>query len=136
MRFDILGLLVNTLTANYEYSYSNKENLPLPIQMKLPKKRSTFFWIFVFEFSNLHSISNVLKKTWAFYVNYFWSYWLRKMRLFNYITGFVSENPLAVNASTSPKNSWNLQKSTFNLLFHHSEPNWFRKSYFSWDLRF
>ena len=38
IRSEILGLLVNTLTANYEYSRSNEENLPLPIQMKLSKK--------------------------------------------------------------------------------------------------
>ena len=38
MRSEFLGLLLNTLTANYEYSRSNRENLPLPIQIKLTKK--------------------------------------------------------------------------------------------------
>ena len=38
IRSDISGLLVDTLTANYQYSRSNRENLPLPIQMKLSKK--------------------------------------------------------------------------------------------------
>ena len=38
IRSEILGLLVKTLTANYEYSRSNRENLPLPIQIKLSKK--------------------------------------------------------------------------------------------------
>ena len=33
---EILGLLDNMLTANYEYSCSNKENLPF--QIKLSKK--------------------------------------------------------------------------------------------------
>ena len=33
IRSEILGLLVITLTANYEYSRSNRENLPLPIQL-------------------------------------------------------------------------------------------------------
>ena len=37
-RSEILGLLVNTFTANYEYSCSNRENLRLPIQIKLSKK--------------------------------------------------------------------------------------------------
>ena len=37
-RSEISGLLVNTLTANYDYSRSNRENLPLPIQIKLSKK--------------------------------------------------------------------------------------------------
>ena len=35
---EILGLLHNTLTANYEYSRSNRENLQFPIQIKLSKK--------------------------------------------------------------------------------------------------
>ena len=38
----ILGLLINKLTADYEYSRSNKENLPPPIYMQLPKKPKTF----------------------------------------------------------------------------------------------
>ena len=43
----------------------------------------------------------------------------------------LSEKPLAVNVLTSPKYSWNLQKSTFILLFLHSQPKWVRKSLFS-----
>ena len=39
IRSEILGLLVNRLTANYEYSHSNTENIPLPIQIKLSKKQ-------------------------------------------------------------------------------------------------
>ena len=41
-RSQLLGLLGNTLTANYEYSRSNRENLPLPIQIKLSKKDKPF----------------------------------------------------------------------------------------------
>ena len=47
MTFEILGLLVNTLTANYEFSRSNRENSPLPIQMQLFKKPKIFCGIFV-----------------------------------------------------------------------------------------
>ena len=42
VRSDILGLLVNTLTVNYEYSRSNRDNLPLPTQMQLWEKLDTF----------------------------------------------------------------------------------------------
>ena len=42
VRSEILGLLVNTLTADYEYSRSNTDNLPLPVQMQLPEKKETF----------------------------------------------------------------------------------------------
>ena len=34
----MLGLLDNTLTANYEYFQSNRENLHLPIEIKLSEK--------------------------------------------------------------------------------------------------
>ena len=40
-------MLVNTLTANYEYSRSNRENLPLPIQMQLSEKPKTFSEFFI-----------------------------------------------------------------------------------------
>ena len=36
---EILGLLVNTLTSNEEYSPHNSENLRQPIQMQLSKKQ-------------------------------------------------------------------------------------------------
>ena len=75
-------------------------------------------------------------KEWASYVKDFWSYWLRKMCLFKRITGFPSENTLAVDLWTSPKNSWNLQESDLIILFHHSELNWVRESSFSSDLKF
>ena len=39
--------LVNTLTANYEYSRSNIENLPSPVQMQLSKKSKIFCCIFL-----------------------------------------------------------------------------------------
>ena len=38
IRSEILWLLANTLTANYEYSGSNRENLRLRIQNQLQKK--------------------------------------------------------------------------------------------------
>ena len=47
IRSEILGLLVKTLTANYEYSRSNRENLPLRIQMQLSKKPKVICCIFV-----------------------------------------------------------------------------------------
>ena len=36
---------------------------------------------------------------------------------------------LAMDVLTSPKNSWNLQKSTFILLFHHFHEHWARKKF-------
>ena len=58
------------------------------------------------------------------------------MCLFNCTRGLDSEKPLAVNVLTSLKNSWNLQKSTLILLFHHSEQKSVWKSYFWSDATF
>ena len=58
------------------------------------------------------------------------------MCLFKCIIGLLSENPLLLNVLTSPKNSCNLHKNTFILLFQHFGPNWARKSYFQSHLRF
>ena len=58
------------------------------------------------------------------------------MCLFKCMTGFLYENPLAVKVLTNLKNSWILQKSSFILVFSHSEPNLVRTSYFESDMRF
>ena len=42
MRSGILELVVNRLTANYEYSWGNGENLLLPTQMQLSEKLNIF----------------------------------------------------------------------------------------------
>ena len=52
MRYEILGPLDNTLTANYESSHINRENLPLPNKAQLSQKLSSFCRIF-FAFLNL-----------------------------------------------------------------------------------
>ena len=39
--------MVNTLTANYEYSRSNTDNLPLPVQVQLSEKLKTFYQFFI-----------------------------------------------------------------------------------------
>ena len=124
------------MTANYKYSRSNGESLQLPIQIKLSEKPSTFFDIFLPFFESTLNLQCLKRKKRASSLKYFSSYWIRKMCLFNCITGIVSESPLVVNMLMSLENSWNLQKSTFILFFLHSVPNWVRKIYFSLDLWF
>ena len=46
-RSEILGPLVNMLTAQYKCSCSNRENLPLPIQMESSKKLKTICQSFI-----------------------------------------------------------------------------------------
>ena len=52
MRSEILGLLDNTLTANYEYSHINRGNWPLPNKAELSQKASIFCCMF-FKFLKL-----------------------------------------------------------------------------------
>ena len=60
----ILRLILNTLTADDEYSLLKKGNLTQPTQMQLSKKKDFcqhFFCIFL----NLDQILNIFKKIWA-----------------------------------------------------------------------
>ena len=52
VRSEILELLVNTLTANCEYSRSNTDKLQLPFQMQLSKQVKMFLH-FSLHFRNL-----------------------------------------------------------------------------------
>ena len=114
------------MTGYYQYCRSNKFNLTLAIQIKFINKASNFYFI----------VPKYLESKWASWSKYFWSYWPQNMCLFKSITGLLSENRLVVNVLTSPKNSWNLPKRTFIVLFHDFGTNSVRKSYFSSDVRF
>ena len=135
IRSEILELLDNTLTANYEYCRSNRQNLPLPIQIKLSEKNNVSFAYFFCIFGTYIKFPMFSKK-WASEVKYFWSYWLRRMCLFKCITGLVSENRLTMNVLTSPKNSWNMQKKTFTLFFIMLSQNELEKVIFNHMLDF
>ena len=52
---NILGLFVNTLTADDKYSLLKKDNLTQTIQMQLSEKQKTFSEFFV-HFQNLDQI--------------------------------------------------------------------------------
>ena len=42
MKYEILGLLVNTLATDEKYPVLNRDNLTIPIQMQLSQKQKTF----------------------------------------------------------------------------------------------
>ena len=46
-KFGIIGLFVNTWTADYEYPVPVGENLPFPIQIQLSPKQKAFSWFFI-----------------------------------------------------------------------------------------
>ena len=47
MKFEIIGLFVDTWTADYKYPVPGCENLPFPIQLQLSLKQKTFSGIFI-----------------------------------------------------------------------------------------
>ena len=57
----ILGVSVNTLSANNRYSVCSMENLPQTVQMQLSKKLKLFFNLLL-NFGIIHQILNILKK--------------------------------------------------------------------------
>ena len=46
-KFEMIGVFVNTWTADYKYSIPQCENLQFPIQMQLSEKPKTFSQLFV-----------------------------------------------------------------------------------------
>ena len=47
LKFGIIGLFVNTWTADYEYPVPVCENLLFPIQIQLSPKQKAFSWFFI-----------------------------------------------------------------------------------------
>ena len=67
---EILGVFVNTLTADGKYPVQGCENLHLPIQMHLSEKHKSFSE-FSFHFWILHQILNILKENIIVIANVF-----------------------------------------------------------------
>ena len=53
---EILGVFINTLTADDKYSHCNRKNLPDTIQLQFSNKRKTFSQ---FRAAYLKSVSNI-----------------------------------------------------------------------------
>ena len=47
VRSEVLGQLVNTLTADYKHSAQNRENLPQQVQTQISQERKTFYRFFI-----------------------------------------------------------------------------------------
>ena len=74
--FEIVGLFVNTLTANEKYSCYKREKSSQAFQMKLSKTQKSVMK-FLLHFWNIHQILNSLEKK----TNYIRHYWLQNISL-------------------------------------------------------
>ena len=128
VRSDILRLLLNTLIFNDKYSHSNMDNLWQQIHIELSQKLKTFCQTLIAFLESTLNLQHFEKKS---LIAQAFLKFLNLTDLLTYIhkrSSFWKASP--VNMFTSPKNCWNLQKSTFILLFHHSGANWVGKSHF------
>ena len=65
MTCKLLGIFVNTLTADEKYFLLNRGNLLQHFEMQLSQKQKTFSQTFFIDFRNLDSISKIFKKKMA-----------------------------------------------------------------------
>ena len=68
---EILGVFVNTLSADHKYPSQDCENLLLPIQMQLSGKKKKLFLEFFLHFWNVHQILSILKERMLVIANIF-----------------------------------------------------------------
>ena len=120
---EILGVFVNTLTADGKYRVQYCQNLQLPIQnnfLKNEKLFLSFFW-------NLHQILNVLIKTIIVIANVFRKLQTLKnlvwplSKTHRFRTPFASQH--VKESQILPKSPW----KRFYHVFHHSQGSWFWK---------
>ena len=102
VRCEIVGLIVNPLTADVKHSRHNTRNLVQPCQMHFLKNKTLAIHSLLY-LKNLHESLNIFKKNSASQLQYFRNYLLRKTGLIKCIAGPVSEHPSAVNVFTGPK---------------------------------
>ena len=72
-----LGLFLNTLTADHEYSLCNRENLSRSIQRQFSQKSKVFLNFFL-HFWNLHQILNFFLEKMTLIVHLFPKLWTAK----------------------------------------------------------
>ena len=61
----ILGVFINTLTADDNYPVPDYKNLQLPIEMQLSSKQTCFFQFFVPFLDSTSNFKHFLKKRWS-----------------------------------------------------------------------
>ena len=106
----ILGLFVNTLTADESYSLLNRDILSQRIEMQLSKKEKALcvcvspLWKYRSNFNYFKNNDDPHRLC---------NYQLRKTWLLKWLKSPVSEDPSTGNMLNGPKHCWNLNNSTF-----------------------
>ena len=132
LRYQILGLLVNTLPTDEKYPVLNRDNLTIPIHIQLSLKEKILCQFF----------TAFLKSRWIFELL------TKKMTLIDFVIpklrpletrwdkdlkSPISENPSTSNMVNVNKHCRNLYQSTFMIFIDHCEVNWLGKSLCFWE---
>ena len=78
LKYEILGLLVNTLATDEKYPVLNRENLTIPIQMQLSENKKSFSDFFAAFLKSSLNFEHFGKKRWTSHLLYFRNYGLWK----------------------------------------------------------
>ena len=131
----ILGLFVNTLTADEKYFLVTRENLTQHNQTQLSEKRKLFLNFFsvilkpilrfecfqkkitrtVYVFAELWPPKNAVR-------------WMSRKWLGKCLKSPISEDPSTSNMISRLKHCWNLHDSTFIKFIDHCEGNWVERN--------
>ena len=128
VRCKILGLFVNTLTAEYTYSRRNMQTFTQQVQTPLSLKQKPFSGFFIALLKSTWNGEHFQKKRRVFQLKYFRNYWLQKRWLLKCLKSITSEQLSVIKLLTGSKYCLNLHGTTIILFFHESGINWAGKS--------
>ena len=120
---EILGLFVNTMSADDKYCLHKEDNLLQSIEMQLSKNLKTFSEFCAPFLKSTFKFWSIWIKRWSSCLIYFENCWLSKTWLDKYLKIFVSEHRLKVNMLKGLKDCGNLHGSNVIVLLHHFEAN-------------
>ena len=96
LKFEILGVFVNTYTPDDKYPVGDCENLQFPIQMILSLKKKKILY-FLFNLWNLDQTFNIFGKKMIVTANVYPKLKTLKTWVDHSLKSALSEQPLAVN---------------------------------------
>ena len=122
MKWQVLGLVLNTLAADEKYPVLNWDDITTLFQMILSQKQNTFSGIFRAFLKSGLNLEHFEKEDDPE------SFLFPKLRtlktLFDEcLKSPVSEDPLKSNLVNGPKHCWNLYHRTFIIFIKHCEGN-------------
>ena len=119
----ILGLLVNSFSADEEYPILNRDKLTIPIQLQLSEKEKTFSQ-FLAAFLKSRLIFQDLKKKLTLLAFALLNVRTAKTWLDKYLKSPLSDDLSTSSMVNVPSYFWKLHHSTFIIFNDHCQVNW------------